>query len=829
MRPAGEGLPPWAAVAGLFLTIRLTASTRSGRPSNTQRDHRLPAAGCTPGPAKNTQHRPGGITASPEEPMNDAHIAAIAAESRLRPAQVAATAALLAEGATVPFIARYRKEATDSLDEIQIALVRDRLAALQALDVRREAVLKSLEQHGHLSDELKAEIDAAASLSQLEDLYLPYRPKRRTRATMAREKGLTPLAETLFAQKGCSPAGEAAAFVDPEKGVADVQEALAGARDIIAETINENPAARAAMRQLFAARAVIRSTVASGQETAGAKYRDYFDWSEPAASAPSHRILAMRRGEREDILNLGIAPAEEAALTLLESRFIHSSGEDAEQVRLALRDGYRRLLSRAMETEARLALKERADREAIRVFADNLRQLLLAPPLGPKRVMGIDPGFRTGCKVVCLDPQGKLLHHDTLFFHTSQKRLEEAVQKVATLCEAYQIEAIAIGNGTAGRETEAIVKALPCAQGVPILLVNESGASIYSASETARVEFPDLDLTVRGAVSIGRRLMDPLAELVKIDPKSIGVGQYQHDVDPGALKDALDDVVVSSVNAVGVDLNMASAELLAYVSGLGPRLARNILLFRNEHGPFGSREALKQVPRLGPKAFEQAAGFLRVKNGAHPLDASAVHPESYAVVDHMARDLGCPLADLLAAPQLHRKIDLQRYVTETVGLPTLTDILKELAKPGRDPRESFEAFQFAEGITSLEDLQPGMKLPGVVTNVTAFGAFVDIGVHQDGLVHVSELADRFVKNPAQVVRLQQRVKVTVLAVDLARKRISLSMKSAPADTPQREPPAAPRGGTPERAKERRRPAAKENPKQPFNNPFAALLDRSPKR
>jgi uncharacterized protein len=596
----------------------------------------------------------------------------------------------------------------------------------------------------------------------------------------------------------------------------------------MAEMVNENPAARADLRQLFAAQAVIRSTMATGQEAAGAKYRDYFDWAEPAASAPSHRILAMRRGEREDMLNVSIAPAEEAALALLESRFIRGSGEDSEQVRMALHDGYRRLLSRAMETETRMALKERADREAIRVFAENLRQLLLAPPLGPKRVLGIDPGFRTGCKVVCLDPQGKLLHHDTLFFHTSEKRREEAVQKMAALCEAYQIEAIAVGNGTAGRETETLVTRLPCATGKTILLVNESGASIYSASETAREEFPDLDLTVRGAVSIGRRLMDPLAELVKIDPKSIGVGQYQHDVDPGALKEALDDVVVSCVNAVGVDVNMASAELLAYVSGLGPRLARNILLYRNDNGPFRSREALKQVPRLGPKAFEQSAGFLRIKNGAHPLDASAVHPESYPIVDRIARDLGRPLADLLAAPQLHRKIDLQRYVTETVGLPTLTDILNELAKPGRDPRETFEAFRFAEGVATLEDLQPGMKLPGVVTNVTAFGAFVDIGVHQDGLVHVSELADRFVKDPAQVVRLQQRVKVTVLAVDLARKRISLSMKSAPAEALPREQPAAPRGPAPGRPKDRRQSSQRETPQRPFNNPFGALLDRSKK-
>ncbi len=761
--------------------------------------------------------------------MNDAHIAAIVTESGLSPAQVSATAALLAEGATVPFVARYRKEATGSLDEIQITLVRDRLHALAALDARREAVLKSLEQHGHLTAELKTKIDAAASLSELEDLYLPYRPKRRTRATVAREKGLAPLAQILFEQNGCIPVKEAAAFVDPEKGVADSQEALAGARDIMAEMANENPAARADLRQLFAAQAVIRSTVATGQEAAGAKYRDYFDWTEPAASAPSHRILAMRRGEREDMLNVSIAPAEEAALALLESRFVRGSGEDAEQVRLALHDGYRRLLSRAMETETRVALKERADREAIRVFAENLRQLLLAPPLGPKRVLGIDPGFRTGCKLVCLDPQGKLLHHDTLFFHTSEKRREEAVQKMAALCEAYQIEAIAVGNGTAGRETETLVTRLPCAQDKMVLLVNESGASIYSASETAREEFPDLDLTVRGAVSIARRLMDPLAELVKIDPKSIGVGQYQHDVDPGALKEALDDVVVSCVNAVGVDVNMASAELLTYVSGLGPRLARTILLFRNENGPFRSRADLKQVPRLGPKAFEQSAGFLRVKNGAHPLDASAVHPESYPIVDRMARDLGRPLTDLLAAPQLHQKIDLPRYVTETVGLPTLTDILKELAKPGRDPRDNFEAFHFAEGVATLEDLQPGMKLPGVVTNVTAFGAFVDIGVHQDGLVHVSELADRFVRDPAQVVRLQQRVKVTVLEVDLTRRRISLSMKSAPAEALPREQPAAPRADAPGRPKGRRQTSQKEIPQRPFNNPFGALLDRSKKR
>jgi uncharacterized protein len=755
--------------------------------------------------------------------MDDVHIAAIVNESGLSPAQVGATAALLAGGASVPFIARYRKEATGSLDEIQIALVRDRLNALAELDARREAILKSLEQHGHLTDELKAKIDAAHSLSELEDLYLPYRPKRRTRATVAREKGLEPLALTLFEQNGCAPETEATAFVDPQKGVADVEAALAGARDIIAEMVNEDPEGRSDMRQLFATQAVIRSTVATGQEAAGAKYRDYFDWAEPAKSAPSHRILAMRRGEREDMLNVSIAPAEEAALALLESRFIRSGGKDSDQVRMALRDSYKRLLSRSMETETRMALKERADREAIRVFSENLRQLLLAPPLGPKRVLGIDPGFRTGCKVVCLDPQGKLLHHDTLFFHTSEKRREEAAQKMAALCEAYQIEAIAVGNGTAGRETEAFIRPLPCAQGKIILLVNESGASIYSASEAARKEFPDLDLTVRGAVSIGRRLMDPLAELVKIDPKSIGVGQYQHDVDQSALKKALDDVVISCVNAVGVDANMASAELLAYVSGLGPRLARNILLFRNENGPFQSREALREVPRLGPKAFEQCAGFLRIKNGAHPLDASAVHPESYSIVDRMARDLGCTLADLLATPELHRKIDLQRYLTETVGLPTLTDILDELAKPGRDPRDTFEAFNFAEGIASLEDLRPGMKLPGVITNVTAFGAFVDIGVHQDGLVHVSELADRFVRDPAQMVKVQQKVTVTVLDVDLERRRISLSMKSAP-----REKTGTPRKGARNRSKARRQAPKKENPNRPFNNPFAALLNQPKK-
>jgi uncharacterized protein len=706
------------------------------------------------------------------------HLAQLAAELNLRLGQVQAAAALLDEGATVPFIARYRKEATGTLDEVAVEAIREGLERLRELDKRREAIRASLEERALLTGELRAKIDAAETLGVLEDIYLPYRPKRRTRATIAREKGLEPLAELIFAQGEVDPAAAAAAFVDAEKGVATAAEALAGARDIIAERISEDPAARARMRDYYARSGVLRSRVIVGKEEAGAKFRDYFEWQEPAAVAPSHRILAIRRGEKEGFLTLRVIVPEEEALALLCGLFVKGEGAASQQVRLAAEDGFKRLLSLAMETESRMTLKERADREAIRVFAANLRELLLAAPLGGRNVLAIDPGFRTGCKVVCLDRQGKLLHTGTVFPHfETQKALDEAAAKIRDWCARFAVEAIAIGNGTAGRETEAFVRGLGLPAAIAVVMVNESGASIYSASEIAREEFPDQDLTVRGAVSIGRRLMDPLAELVKIDPKSIGVGQYQHDVEQGALKGSLDAVVTSCVNQVGVELNTASARLLSFVSGLGPSLARSIVAHRDANGPFAARADLLAVPRLGPKAFEQAAGFLRVRGGANPLDASAVHPESYPVVERMAADVGCAVADLLREAGPRARIVPARYVDERVGLPTLTDILAELERPGRDPRERFEAFSFAEGIDKIGDLAVGMKLPGIVTNVTAFGAFVDIGVHQDGLVHVSQLANRFVKDPAQVVKVQQRVQVTVLAVDLPRKRISLSMRS----------------------------------------------------
>ncbi|MGB8336461.1 MAG: Tex family protein [Desulfobacterales bacterium] len=749
------------------------------------------------------------------------HIATISAELNIATKQIDAVADLLAQGGTVPFIARYRKEATGSLDEVAITAIRDRLHQLEELDVRKAAVLKSLETNGHLTDELKEQVSAAPTLAVLEDLYLPFRPKRRTKATVAREKGLEPLAREILEQSGRDPVQLAAAYVDPQKGVESVDAALEGARHIIAEIINEDPRARDRMRELYVRKGIIRSQVATDKETEGAKYRDYFDWNEPAATAPSHRILAMRRGEKEDILNLAMLPPETEALALLEDLFVNGDDPDAAQVRLALNDGYRRLLSRAMETELRLVTKQRADEQAIRIFASNLRQLLLSPPLGARRVMGIDPGYRTGCKIVCLDRQGKLLHHETVYPHLSERQDRQAAEKIAELCHRFSIEAVAIGNGTAGRETEALVRKIDSLQAIPVLLVNESGASIYSASEAARREFPDLDLTVRGSVSIARRLMDPLSELVKIDPKSIGVGQYQHDVDQSDLKKSLDDVVISCVNAVGVDVNRASVELLTYVSGLGPQLAANIVAVRNEKGPFSSRVELKGVPRLGPKAFEQSAGFLRIQRGADPLDASAVHPESYAVVDAMARDQDCSVAELMQEASRRKKIDLTRYVDDKIGLPTLRDILAELDKPGRDPRKDFETVAFAGHVNQITDLRPGMILPGVVTNVTAFGAFVDIGVHQDGLVHISEMADAFVKNPTDVVSVQQRVKVTVLEVDLERNRIALSMKTAPMGvkvSSENKKPRRPKH-------ENRQPAAEKKPNRPFNNPFAEALGR----
>jgi len=646
------------------------------------------------------------------------------------------------------------------------------------LDKRREAILKSLEERGQLTDELKEKILSAETIVVLEDIYLPYRPKRRTRATIAKEKGLEPLAQSLFTQDEMDPFAEAAAFVDPEKGVDSAEDALAGARDIIAEWVNEDQTARAKMRDLYSSKAVFKSKVIPEKETEGIKYKDYFDLEEPVNTAPSHRILAMRRGEREGFLILRVLPTEDEALDILDSLFVKGEGPASEQVRMSAHDSYKRLLSPSMETEIRLATKKRADEEAIRVFVENLRQLLIAPPLSQKNVLAIDPGFRTGCKVVCLDRQGKLLHTETIYPLQSEKSAADAGSKILEMCERFRVEAIAVGNGTAGRETETFIRSLDLSKNIQLVMVNESGASVYSASEVAREEFPDQDVTVRGAVSIGRRLMDPLAELVKIDPKSIGVGQYQHDVDQGALKSSLDDVVVSCVNRVGVEVNTASKQLLTYVSGLGPQLAKGIVEYRNEHGPFGSREELKQVPRLGPKAFEQAAGFLRIRDGENPLDRSAVHPESYPIVDAMTRDLGCSVLDLMRNEELRKRIDLKQYVSEKVGLPTLNDILSELSKPGRDPRQQFETFRFAEGVEKIEDIKPGMKLPGIVTNLTAFGVFVDIGVHQDGLVHISEVSNRFVKNPAEVVKVHQKVLVTVLGVDLERRRISLSMKDS---------------------------------------------------
>jgi len=709
--------------------------------------------------------------------MTPDHIRGIADEIALQPAAVQATADLLRQGATIPFIARYRKEATGNLDEVVITAIRDRLSQLEELDARKAAVLKSLETHGHLTDELKQKVISAANMALLEDIYLPYRPKRRTKAMIAREKGLEPLALSILEQTGQDPLEVAGEFVDPEKEVMSTEDALDGARHIIAEIINEDPTAREKMRDLYFTKGIIHARVISGKEAEGAKYRDYFDWQEAAVKAPSHRILAMRRGEKETVLNLRIAPPEPDALALLETLFVRGDSAASLQVKLAAQDCFKRMLSHSMETEIRLATKQRAEKQAIEVFARNLRQLLLAPPLGPKRVMGIDPGFRTGCKLVCLDRQGKLLHYDTIYPHMNEKQDRQAAETLINLSQQHRVEAVAVGNGTAGRETEALIRQIDALKKIPVILVNESGASVYSASAAARREFPELDLTIRGAVSIARRLMDPLAELVKIDPKSIGVGQYQHDVDQSALKLALDDVVISCVNAVGVDLNRASAELLAYVSGLGPQLASNIVKYRNENGPFNSRAELNAVPRIGPKAYEQSAGFLRIHDGANPLDASAVHPESYAVVDAMARDQNCTVANLMADASLRAKIEVSRYVSDQIGRPTLMDILAELAKPGRDPRQAFEAIEFAEDVKALSDLKPGMKLPGIVTNVTAFGAFVDIGVHQDGLVHISELSDSFVKDPADYVTVQQKVEVRVIAIDPERKRISLSMKT----------------------------------------------------
>jgi len=700
------------------------------------------------------------------------HIEKIGHELSVSSTQVEATIRLLDDDATVPFIARYRKEVTGSLDEVAIASIRDRIGQLRELAKRCEAIMESLDKRELLTDELRAKLEAAETMAVLEDIYLPFKPKRRTRATMARERGLEPLAEQLFAQGSFDPREEAELYIDEDKGVSSVDDALAGARDIVAEWVSEDTGARARMRALFAGQAVFRSRVIKGKEDAGAKFSDYFDWEEPVKGAPSHRVLAMRRGENEGFLSLRSVPPHEEAVAILESIFVMGDNPASLQVREAVADSHKRLLSPSMETEIRVETKKVADEEAIRVFVENVRELLMSPPMGRKRIMAIDPGWRTGCKLACLDRQGKLLHVVTVQPHTSDTEREEAAQRIKAL-----VNVIAIGNGTAGRETQAFVSGLDLPEHVQIEMVNESGASVYSASEAAREEFPDQDVTVRGAVSIGRRLMDPLAELIKIDPKSIGVGQYQHDVDQPMLRQGLDDTIMSCVNAVGVEINTASRQLLTFVSGLGPSLAQNIVKHRDDHGPFRSRKELMKVARLGPKAFEQAAGFLRIAESDNPLDRSAVHPESYEVVSRMAADLGCTVGQLMQDEHLRNKIKLRDYVTGQVGLPTLQDIMDELAKPGRDPRAQYESFHFEDAVNTVDDLKVGMRLPGIVTNVAAFGAFVDIGVHQDGLVHISQLADRFVKDPSEIVKVHQKVTVTVLDVDLDRRRISLSLRN----------------------------------------------------
>lgn len=701
----------------------------------------------------------------------------IAAELKLPAHRIANTLKLLQGGATIPFISRYRKEATGGLDEVQIGDIQTRYEKLCELSKRKETVLSTIEEQGKLTPELKSRISACWNATELEDIYLPFKPKRKTRAEAARAKGLEPLALLLMMQKENNLAAKVRNFVKGE--VKDEEDALKGARDILAEQISEDERSRNLMRNQFQRQALIQSKVVKGKEAeeASAKYRDYFDFCEPLKKCSSHRLLALRRGESEGVLKVTIFPEDEDMCNeRLQRLFVRANNECAHQVEEALTDAYKRLLKPAIETEFAALSKEKADEEAIRVFAENLRQLLLAPPLGQKRVMGIDPGFRTGCKVVCLDAQGTLLHNEAIYPHPPKSEYAQAARKIVKLVEQYKIEAIAIGNGTASRETEQFVASQRYDREVQVFVVSEDGASIYSASKTAREEFPDYDVTVRGAVSIGRRLMDPLAELVKIDAKSIGVGQYQHDVDQTKLKASLDQTVESCVNLVGVNVNTASKHLLTYVSGLGPTLAQNIVDYRTENGPFESRRQLLKVPRMGAKAYEQCAGFLRIPQAKNPLDNSAVHPESYPIVEQMAKDLNCTVADLIKNKELRSKIDLKKYVTDTVGLPTLTDILQELDKPGRDPRQKIQVFEFDKNVRTLDDLQEGMELPGIVTNITNFGCFVDIGIKENGLVHVSQLADRFVNNPADVVRIHQHVRVKVMSIDHERKRIQLTMK-----------------------------------------------------
>jgi len=683
---------------------------------------------------------------------------------------------LLDEGATVPFISRYRKERTGSLDEVQVEAVKDAKEKMEELLKRKETIVNTIQEQGLLTPELQKRITECFDPTELEDIYLPYKPKRRTRAMIAREKGLEPLAKIIMKQFEKNLDGRAQSFINDQ--VDSVDDALAGARDIIAEWVNENERARGIVRREFDRGAFITSKVVKGKDEEGAKYSDYFDWKEPLRKCPSHRLMAMRRGEKEGILRVSVTPDSTEPIDRLKRFFINSNNACTDQMELAIEDSYKRLLEPSIETEYSNLSKDKADDEAIRVFADNLRQLLLAAPLGQKRVLAIDPGYRTGCKLVCLDAQGNLLINDTIYPHPPQNELAQSAKKITTLVSSYQIEAIAIGNGTASRETESFVKKLQYDCDLKVFVVSEDGASIYSASKIARDEFPQYDVTVRGAVSIGRRLLDPLAELVKIDPKSIGVGQYQHDVDQKKLKSSLDKVVESSVNMVGVNVNTASQHLLTYISGLGPQLAQNIVDFRKENGPFASRTEIQKVPRMGAKAFEQSAGFLRISEAANPLDNSAVHPESYFVVEKIAKDLQCTIQELIKSEELRKQIEWNKYVTDKIGLPTLEDIKKELAKPGRDPRSQIKEFEFAQDIHKVEDLIVGMVLPGIVTNITKFGVFVDVGVKQDGLVHVSQLADRYISDPGEIVKLHQHVKVKVIEVDLVRKRIQLSLKQA---------------------------------------------------
>lgn len=701
----------------------------------------------------------------------------IAAAMKLQEHRVENTLKLLQGGATIPFISRYRKEATGGMDEVQISEINDRYEKLCELAKRKETIISTIEEQGKMTAELKNRIDNCWDSTELEDIYLPFKPKRKTRAEAARQKGLEPLAIILMMQRENNLMAKAAQFVKGE--VKDEEDALKGARDIIAEQINEDERARNQIRNIFTRQAIITAKVVKGKEKEedAAKYRDYFDFSEPLKRCTSHRLLAIRRGEAEGILKVTISPEEDDECTnRLERQFVRGNGECSSQVAEAVKDAYKRLLKPAIETEFSAISKEKADEEAIRVFAENLRQLLLAPPLGQKRVMGIDPGFRTGCKVVCLDAQGTLLHNEAIYPHPPKSEEALAARKIVKLVEQYKIEAIAIGNGTASRETERFVTSQRYDREVQVFVVSEDGASIYSASKTAREEFPDYDVTVRGAVSIGRRLMDPLAELVKIDAKSIGVGQYQHDVDQTKLKESLDRTVESCVNLVGVNLNTASKHLLTYVSGLGPSLAQNIVDYRTENGPFASRKELLKVPRMGAKAFEQCAGFLRIPGADNPLDNSAVHPESYAIVEKMAKDMKCTVADLIKDKELRAKIDIKKYVTDTVGLPTLNDIMKELDKPGRDPRQQIQVFEFDKNVKTLDDLREGMELPGIVTNITNFGCFVDIGIKENGLVHISQLADKFVSDPTTVVSIHQHVRVKVMGIDHERKRVQLTMK-----------------------------------------------------